>query len=233
VHLLRAVGMTLVRAEGHISTRTSTDKHAYKHDRDRKTTEPYFTTPSLLRDEDLLDDIGSFLRVSAGTFIPGDDGTLMLWGPKNPLHPQGIYSLGDYHHGKKTQRWNRPLSKWERYLWAARLFVELEYLERAPIASIYEDYLYQRRLYEGPPHAPVVLESFLLLVGVHWLTYPGQPVMFTRSFAAEWCGVSMKQAYDSLRWLEAEGFIRSGKRVRAKFWLPEALPQRVQLWSYG
>jgi hypothetical protein len=47
------------------------------------------------------------------------------------------------------------------------------------------------RLYEG----------LTLLFGAKWAYAPGQPTMFTRSFARDWCGVGDKTAWVGTHWL--------------------------------
>jgi hypothetical protein len=194
--------------------------------------EAYLTPEGLLADEDIVRDLAEFFEVRDGDFFIGKKGTLLAFGPKNKTHPNGVYTLGDYYYGKQTREW-KSLRKALRAVWAKRLLVELEYLTPAPIPGLDPDYLYDSRLSSGPPKARTVLEGFVLLVGVHWLSYPGQEVLFTRPFASEWCGVTMQQAYDSLRWLEARGFMRSnGMRGLQKLWLPAPEEQPVEWWLY-
>lgn len=69
--------------------------------------------------------------------------------------------------------------------------------------------------------AASVRDGFARLVGLRWLSYPGQPLAFTRTFAPAWCEGSFTegQAAHAIRALADVGVIRdSGERFAAGGW---------------
>jgi hypothetical protein len=71
------------------------------------------------------------------------------------------------------------------------------------------------------PPTVKVWEGFLLLVGCKWLYEPAVPTVFSREFAAPWCGVTVEQARVAITALKGTGHMRPvGRCGRATLWLP-------------
>jgi hypothetical protein len=108
----------------------------------------------------------------------------------------------------------RRLTKVENAVWGNRLFVEMGLIDSAPI-GVDDGKLWVRTRIRGGKWSISektwnrfrVLTGFYCLAGVHWLTFYGRPVAFTRHYAAQWCGVGVRTAYEALRWLERQKFL--------------------------
>ena len=76
----------------------------------------------------------------------------------------------------------------------------------------------------GTPEAVErVWRGFLLLVACRWADYPGATVVFARSFASCWCGVSEDVAWRAVLRLHADGLMRRVRKAgRSWEWLPAA-----------
>jgi hypothetical protein len=62
-----------------------------------------------------------------------------------------------------------------------------------------------------------------LVFGCKWAYAPGQPTMFTRSFATDWCGVSDKTAWQGTQWLLLRHIIvPAGKHKGRPLYFPGA-----------
>ncbi len=82
---------------------------------------------------------------------------------------------------------------------------------------------------DAPDAARRVYDGFCLLLGCKWLDEVGVSTTYSRRFAAAWCGVSLDEAQEALRWLERHGYlVRVGEvdgrfRRGALLWLPPAV----------
>lgn len=92
--------------------------------------------------------------------------------------------------------------KAEATVWYGRLWHETGLIEPAPVPM--------------PPLPDTVddvvrdvARDFELLLGLRWLTHPGEPMPFARKLAGPWSGRSPKQAYRAIGVLEKHGTIRA------------------------
>jgi hypothetical protein len=112
----------------------------------------------------------------------------------------------------------RTLSDASMATWSLRLLVEAKRLEPYPVRlpPLPDDALGSVvRLYEG----------LTLLFGAKWAYAPGQPTMFTRSFAQDWCGVSEKTAWVGTQWLlQRQIIVPAGQDKGRPVYLPGAPP---------
>lgn len=95
----------------------------------------------------------------------------------------------------------------EQVVWYRRLFYEAGALGELPA------------LRAAPPAQPApketaTFEGFLLLLRLWALSNPGEPVMFSRRFAAVWCGISESAAQRATAALLREGVIERVDAVR-------------------
>jgi Bifunctional DNA primase/polymerase, N-terminal len=102
----------------------------------------------------------------------------------------------------------------ERALWKLDLLVRAGLVE--PVVLDAPD---------APLHLRVVWRGFLRLLSLRWLTTPGSPTPFARSFAAPWCGLSEHEIRVGFHELCELGFVRSaGRDPRGlALWLPEGV----------
>jgi hypothetical protein len=75
---------------------------------------------------------------------------------------------------------------------------------------------------EVPLHLREVWRGFLRLLSLRWLTTPGSPTPFARSFAAPWCGLTEHEVRVGFRELRSLGFVRfaGGDARGLALWLP-------------
>jgi hypothetical protein len=77
--------------------------------------------------------------------------------------------------------------------------------------------------YDARPSVVRLYEGLKLLFGCKWAYAPGQPTMFTRSFAMDWCGVSDKTAWQGTQWLlQRRIIVPAGKHKGRPVYLPGA-----------
>ena len=112
----------------------------------------------------------------------------------------------------------RTLSDASMATWSLRLLVEAKRLEPYPVRlpPLPDDARGSVvRLYEG----------LTRLFGAKWAYAPGQPTMFTRSFAQDWCGVGEKTAWVGTQWLLRRRIIvPAGQHKGRPVYLPGAPP---------
>lgn len=109
---------------------------------------------------------------------------------------------------------NIEASVWYRRLWADGALISPQSILLVAVA-------------DQSPSVRAVRDGFALLVGLRWLSNPGQPVTFSRSFAAAWCDgeLSLMQAYGAICVLDEAGVIEwadadAWMRRTPKLWLP-------------
>jgi hypothetical protein len=111
------------------------------------------------------------------------------------------------------------LEKPELATWKIRLGVERGLVQPAHVDSV--------ALPEGVDDSTTTVWSgFNLLLGCKWLYDYGASTVFSREFAASWCGVSERQARDSITTLKRMGYMLAvGKygRRSATLWLPRGV----------
>jgi len=154
------------------------------------------------------------------------------------------------HHGEASFYLDRLTGVWKMHCWCTKVFLTLGET-RAAIAygvtrriSNIEAAIWYLRLWaearvvvpkeitlapapNGPAYLQAVRTGFALLVGLRWLSYPGQPVTFTREFAVAWCdaGITAMQGYGAICALEDAAVIVCTNadvlsRRTPKLWLP-------------
>jgi hypothetical protein len=188
------------------------------------------TLESLLADESAVLLAAEFLDLPPSRLGWGTEkGEPFVFGPKAPSHPKGIYMLSEWFHVVRTDEL-RKLTPTENAVWGTRLFVEMGLLDPAPLPGVpSEGYWMRSRVKGGSWTMPEkewnhlrVLASFRCLAGIHWLTFPGRPVAFTRQYAAAWCGVPLWTTYGAIRDLTRAFWLRAVpmKGKRANHFLP-------------
>jgi hypothetical protein len=109
-----------------------------------------------------------------------------------------------------------PLNPPELAVWKARLAAEAGLLE---LPELYPD--------ADPPPEELrpVWDGFCELVAVRWAVTPGAPAPFSVRFAASWCGITARQAHESIGELARRGFLRVQGRdpVGTRLWLPKGV----------
>ena len=99
----------------------------------------------------------------------------------------------------------------EHIVWRLRLLAEAGLLELPKVDH--------RPL---PPDAPKAARSvyagYLERLAINWVSFPGQPIMFTWRFSAVWYSLSQRKAQEGMRYLLKEGFILEvgSEHVRGK-----------------
>ena len=110
----------------------------------------------------------------------------------------------------------RSLSDVSMATWSLRMLVDAKCLEPYPVEL-------PPLPHEALPSVVRLYEGLRLLFGTKWAYEPGQPTMFTRSFAMDWCGVSDKTAWVGTQWLLQRQIIRpAGKYKGRPVYLPGA-----------
>jgi hypothetical protein len=103
----------------------------------------------------------------------------------------------------------------ELMVWKARLAHEAEYLE--PIVFDLD----------ARPSEPLerAWDGFLRLVGLRWRLEHGIPAPYSARFAAAWCGISVREAHESVTELARQGFlVLQGRDAHGcRLWLPKGV----------
>jgi Bifunctional DNA primase/polymerase, N-terminal len=112
----------------------------------------------------------------------------------------------------------RTLSAASMATWSLRLLIVAKRLEPYPV-----------ELPPLPDEAPAsvvrLYDGLKLLFGGKWAYEPGQPTMFTRAFARDWCGVSEKTAWVGTQWLlQRQIIVPAGQHKGRPVYLPGAPP---------
>jgi hypothetical protein len=112
----------------------------------------------------------------------------------------------------------RTLAAASMATWSLRLLIVAKRLEPYPVEL--------PPLPDGAPASVVRLyDGLKLLFGGKWAYEPGQPTMFTRSFAMDWCGVSEKTAWVGTQWLlQRQIIVPAGQYKGRPLYLPGAPP---------
>jgi hypothetical protein len=161
--------------------------------------------------------------------LPGHDGQasmwldertrlwkLCCWCKKRRGGRQEYWRLADVR-AARASRVVRWLADFSASVWYRRLWFEVGVLEPAP---------FELPPLEGASGVVTAMRVGLaLLFRLRWITNPGEPVTFARSFAPVWCEESWTptQAYEGIRKLDSAGVIKSVGRdpaTRSFLWLP-------------
>jgi Bifunctional DNA primase/polymerase, N-terminal len=112
----------------------------------------------------------------------------------------------------------RTLAAASMATWSLRLLIVAKRLEPYPVAL--------PPLLDGAPASVARLyDGLQLLFGGKWAYEPGQPTMFTRSFAMDWCGIGEKTAWVGTRWLlQRQIIVPAGKHQGRPLYLPGEPP---------
>jgi hypothetical protein len=166
--------------------------------------------------------------------IPGHTGSSLLADPPPEEDPRGAgqprllccsgrwRSLGEVW-AARAYGADRKLSNIEIATWTRRLGHELGVFE--PLGVLVPE------LPAGASrHASVARAGFQLLVGMRWADGPRRPVPYTVRFVAAWCGLSFRDAHESLTELRDAGVIQQADRVGR---IPLYLPGRAQTHNAG
>ncbi|HXH09534.1 MAG TPA: bifunctional DNA primase/polymerase [Alphaproteobacteria bacterium] len=106
-----------------------------------------------------------------------------------------------------------------RLTWWLRLLVDVGFLWPADVRmpAIPDN---------APPSVRQLCEGFRRLLAAKWVYQHGQPTMFSRSWAAAWCGMQRSTAHGALQWALAHGIIRIvGYHRGMPLYLPGPHPQ--------
>jgi hypothetical protein len=144
----------------------------------------------------------------------------------------GTWLYHDFHAPVRDEQWlplpivfamqkgrTGRLSDSEVLRWQARLLID------AGVLSPAETDLPRLRS-DAPDAARWVYDGFRLLLGCKWLDDVGVSTTFSRRFAAAWCGISVHEAQEGIRWLEKHGYLVRVGEVDGQFkrgallWLP-------------
>lgn len=112
----------------------------------------------------------------------------------------------------------RHLNDGERCVWYRRLWQDAGLLEPVEVRFPSLDA-------DAATRTLQVLRGLGLLLGLRWLTHPGEPTLFTRAFGASWCNVAEQAARTATLDLLQRGVIREvGEHVdgvrRSRLLLP-------------
>jgi hypothetical protein len=146
---------------------------------------------------------------------------------REPRHGTIVYR--DWHHGNRFYTLTevyaacvtgeiRRLPGLEYAVWKLRLLIKTWLLRPAEIKL-------PPLPPDAPPHVHKYWKGYELLLACRWIMSPGEPVAFTREFAARWCGLNSSQAERAKKWLIERGLlIPAGKTGRTArkigLWLP-------------
>jgi hypothetical protein len=109
-----------------------------------------------------------------------------------------------------------PLGRPELSVWKLRLAWE---------AGLVEPLELQPDCDRLPARLQPAWHGFLLLVALRWLVSPGEPAPFSARFASAWCGISKREAHETVRELAQLGLLRhvGFAPQRSRLWLPRGV----------
>lgn len=174
-----------------------------------------YTVELLIANERVVSLVAEFLDLNESDVGWNRKGRAFVFGPSYSRDDRrnNVWTFAEVRAQRETGKW-RKLTSSQNAVWGKRLFIETGLLDPAPTESAPSDYVYApagRSL----SRTQRVLARFRLLLGIS-----GRPsVAFTGPFAADWCGIGRRQAYEAICSLERQRRIeQDGAHGRARLW---------------
>lgn len=121
------------------------------------------------------------------------------------------WTMAEAYHANLTGEWKKLRGSLGA-LWLKRLLYDADILP-------HEDIPFKKLPASVADSKQRVWAGFQLLARLTWMDYPNSPIVYTKSFASDWCNVGHRKTYEAIRYLLDENYMEHvgyvGKRMRS------------------